>query len=107
MDAGIFVGGSLLAAVVAGTIALLAPCCFSVMLPAYFAGSVQNRRALVGMTLVYAIGVATVILPLALGAVVLRRLLIEQHTLVYTGEGDDAGEDRRAAGARDAGEHAE
>ncbi|MBW3619040.1 MAG: cytochrome c biogenesis CcdA family protein [Actinobacteria bacterium] len=87
MDAGVFVGGSLLAAVVAGTIALLAPCCFSVMLPAYFAGSVQNRRALVGMTLVYAIGVATVILPLALGAVVLRRLLIEQHTLVYIGGG--------------------
>lgn len=87
MDVGVFAGGSLIAAMVAGTIALLAPCCFSVMLPAYFAGSVQNRRALVGMTLVYAAGVATVILPLALGAVVLRRLLIEQHTLVYVGGG--------------------
>ncbi|MGH3666196.1 MAG: cytochrome c biogenesis CcdA family protein, partial [Egibacteraceae bacterium] len=87
MEPGLLMGGSLLAAVVAGTIALLAPCCFSVMLPAYFAGSVQNRRALVGMTLVYAVGVATVILPLALGAVVLRRLLIEQHTLVYVGGG--------------------
>ena len=87
MDVGVLAGGSLVAAVVAGTIALLAPCCFSVMLPAYFAGSVQNRRALVGMTLVYAAGVATVILPLALGAVVLRRLLIEQHTLIYIGGG--------------------
>jgi cytochrome c-type biogenesis protein len=87
MEPGLLMGGSLLAAVVAGMIALLAPCCFSVMLPAYFAGSVQNRRSLVGMTLVYAVGVATVILPLALGAVVLRRLLIEQHTLVYVGGG--------------------
>lgn len=87
MEPGLLMGGSLVAAVVAGTIALLAPCCFSVMLPAYFAGSVQNRRALVGTTLVYALGVATVILPLALGAVVLRRLLIEQHTLVYVGGG--------------------
>ena len=87
MEPGLLMGGSLLAAVVAGTIALLAPCCFSVMLPAYFAGSVQNRRALVGTTLVYAIGVATVILPLALGAVALRRLLVEQHTLLYVGGG--------------------
>jgi cytochrome c-type biogenesis protein len=81
------VSGSVLAAVVAGTIALLAPCCFSVMLPAYFAGSVQNRRALVGMTIVYALGVATVILPLALGAVALRRLLVEEHALLYIGGG--------------------
>ncbi len=87
MDSSVLLGGSVVAAVLAGTIALLAPCCFSVMLPAYFASSVQNRRALVGMTFLFAAGVATVILPLALGAVALRRVLIEGHTYVYVGGG--------------------
>ena len=87
MDSSLFFGGSVIAAVVAGMIALFAPCCISVMLPAYFAGSFQNRRLLVAMTFVFAAGVATVILPIALGASVVRRLLIEQHTPLYVGGG--------------------
>jgi cytochrome c biogenesis protein CcdA len=41
-----------IAAVVAGAIALFAPCCISAMLPAYFASSFQNRRRLVAMSFV-------------------------------------------------------
>lgn len=63
MDTSIFFGGSVLAAVVAGSIALFAPCCISVMLPAYFASSFQNRRLLVAMTFLFAAGVGTVVLP--------------------------------------------
>lgn len=40
-----------------------------------------------GMTFVFAAGVATVILPLALGAVALRRLFIGGHTYLYVGGG--------------------
>lgn len=76
-------GGSLAAAVVAGVIALLAPCCISVMLPAYFASSFQNRYRQVAMTFVYGAGVATVVLPIAFGAVLVRRLLFGQHGLVF------------------------
>ncbi|MEJ7871173.1 MAG: cytochrome c biogenesis protein CcdA [Rubrobacteraceae bacterium] len=83
MDSSIFFGGSVLAATVAGVIALFAPCCISVMLPAYFASSFQNRRVLVAMTFLFAAGIATVILPLAMGASVLRRLITDQHTVVY------------------------
>ena len=79
----VFLGGSLVAAFVAGLIALFAPCCISVMLPAYLATSFQNRRVLVAMSLVFAVGVATVILPLALGAQVLRRLFVSGHEVVY------------------------
>src|SRR5713226_2729594 len=61
MGSSIFFGGSVVAAVVAGMIALFAPCCISVMLPAYFASSFQNRRVLVAMTFVFAAGIATVI----------------------------------------------
>lgn len=83
MDTSIFFGGSVLAAVVAGTIALFAPCCISVMLPAYFAGSFQNRRMLVAMTFLFAAGVATVILPLAMGAAILRQLFTTEHRTIY------------------------
>jgi cytochrome c-type biogenesis protein len=83
MGSGIFLGGSVIAAFVAGIIALFAPCCISVMLPAYFAGSFQNRPVLVAMTALFAAGVATVILPLAMGASILRQLLVSQHTPIF------------------------
>ena len=79
---GVVYGGSVLAATVAGAVALFAPCCISVMLPAYFASSFHNRRLLVAMTFLFAAGVATVVLPIALGAAVVQRLLVGRHTLV-------------------------
>jgi len=80
---GVFFGGSLVAATVAGMIALFAPCCISVMLPAYFASSFQNRRRLVAMTFIFAAGIGTVVLPIALGASALLRLINAGHTPVY------------------------
>jgi cytochrome c-type biogenesis protein len=82
-DSGIFFGGSVVASFVAGLIALFAPCCISIMLPAYFTSSFQNRRLLVAMTLLFAAGVATVILPIAMGASFLVRLITTQHTVIY------------------------
>ena len=87
MDTSIFFGGSLIAAVVAGAIALFAPCCISVMLPAYFAGSFHNRRLLIAMTFLFAAGVATVVLPIALGAATIRQLITAGHTPVYLAGG--------------------
>lgn len=87
MGTSLFFGGSAMAAVIAGMIALFAPCCISVMLPAYFASSFQNRRLLGVMTFLFAGGVATVILPIALGASLLQQLLIRQHTPLYVGGG--------------------
>lgn len=83
MDSELFFGGSVVAAVIAGSIALFAPCCISVMLPAYFASSFQNRRALLAMTFLFAAGVATVILPIAIGAQAFRRLFTAEHTTIY------------------------
>ncbi len=83
-DSSVLFGGSVIAAVIAGSIALFAPCCISVMLPAYFASAFQNRRALVAMTFLFAGGVATVVLPIALGAAALQRLFVAEHTLIYT-----------------------
>jgi cytochrome c biogenesis protein CcdA len=54
------------------------------MLPAYFASAFQNRRLLVAMTFLFAAGVATVILPIALGASLLRQIFTEWHLVIYT-----------------------
>ena len=83
MEGSLFLGGSVVAALVAGSIALFAPCCVSVMLPAYFAAGFHNRRRLVAMTFVFAAGVATIILPIAMGAVAFRRLFAAQHSTIY------------------------
>src|SRR3990172_3962304 len=69
---GVFLGGSLLAAFVAGSVALFAPCCIMVMFPAYLAAAVRNHRwRLVPLTLVFAAGVATVLVPVTLGIILL------------------------------------
>ena len=83
MNSSIFFGGSAIAAVVAGMLALFAPCCISFMLPAYFASSFQHRLRLVAMTFLFAAGVATIILPIALGASLLRQIFASQHTTIY------------------------
>lgn len=87
MDSGLFFGGSIVAAVVAGSLALFAPCCISVMLPGYLAGAFPNRKLRVVMTFLFAAGVATVVLPIAMGAQALRRLFIAEHKLVYLSMG--------------------
>lgn len=74
---------TIVAAFIGGAVALFAPCCISVMLPAYFATSFERRRALVSMTFVFAFGVSAVILPIALGASGLTRLFVDQHTLIF------------------------
>ncbi len=83
MVSSLFLGGSAVAAFVAGAIALFAPCCISFMLPAYFASAFQHRRMLVAMTFLFAAGVATVILPIALGASLVRQIFAEWHPVIY------------------------
>src|SRR5579859_5502605 len=87
MNSSIFFGGSVLAAIIAGAIALFAPCCISVMLPAYFASSFASRRALIAMTFVFAAGISLVILPVALGAAALGAFTAAHHFVVYLAGG--------------------
>jgi cytochrome c-type biogenesis protein len=81
----ILFGGTVLAAFIGGVVALLAPCCISVMLPAYFATTFRRRRALIAMTFVFALGVAAVILPIAFGASAVTRFIVGRHLLVFLG----------------------
>jgi len=80
----LLLSGTVLTAFLGGLVALLAPCCVSVMLPAYFAATFARRSQILAMTLVFALGVATVILPIGLGATLISRLLVGEHFAVYT-----------------------
>src|SRR5258705_2619857 len=76
---GLLVGTTLLASFLGGVVALLAPCCVSVMLPAYLSTGFRHRGGVVPATLVFGAGVATLILPIGLGATALSRLLFGGH----------------------------
>jgi cytochrome c-type biogenesis protein len=71
------------AAFVAGMIALAMPCCFSVLLPSYFAQSFKQKTRLVEMTVVFSMGIATVMLPLAFGITYVGRLFGTNHELIF------------------------
>lgn len=81
---GLFLGGSLAAAFVAGSVALFAPCCIVVMFPSFLAASVRNHRwRLVPLAFAFAAGVATVMLPVTLGLSLLTESLLRFHTVIY------------------------
>jgi cytochrome c-type biogenesis protein len=87
VNTSIFFGGSIVAAFIAGGVALFAPCCISAMLPSFLASSAPNRRARVATTFLFAAGISSVIVPIALGAAALRRVMISEHAPIYVSAG--------------------
>src|SRR5258708_38235902 len=77
-------GTALLVSFLGGVVALLAPCCVSVMLPAYFATGFGRRSGIAAATAVFAAGVATLIVPIGLGASALSAALPAHHLLIFT-----------------------
>ena len=84
---GLLTGTTLFASFAGGVVSLFAPCCISVMLPSYFATSFGRRLRLVAMTFVFGAGIATVILPIALGAAGLGALVQRHHLPVFLAGG--------------------
>jgi cytochrome c-type biogenesis protein len=80
----LLVGPVLLTSMLAGVVALLAPCCVSVMLPAYLSTVVRGRARVAAATVVFAAGVATVIVPIGLGASGLSAAFQRWHTPLFT-----------------------
>jgi cytochrome c biogenesis protein CcdA len=74
---------SLIAAFVAGMVALFAPCCISYLLPAYFANIFKEKRRILFMTLIYSLGIFAVLLPVVLGAKALSSLFFKLHDQTY------------------------
>lgn len=74
---------SLIAAFVAGIVALFAPCCISYLLPAYLGNVFKEKGKILWMTGVYALGIFTVILPIVLGAKILSEFFFRYHDQTY------------------------
>lgn len=80
----ILVGTSLIAAFVAGVAALFAPCCITVLLPSYLANIFKEKYKIFFMTFIFFLGVATVFLPIGLGASFLAQLFSKYHNIIFT-----------------------
>ena len=80
----ILVGTSLVAAFVAGVAALFAPCCITVLLPSYLANIFKEKYKIFFMTFVFFLGVATVFLPIGLGASFLAQAFSKYHNQIFT-----------------------
>ncbi len=78
------VGTSLIAAFVAGVAALFAPCCISVLLPSYLGNIFKEKYKIFFMTFVFFLGVATVFLPIGLGASFLAQLFSKYHNIIFS-----------------------
>src|SRR3990167_770920 len=74
---------SIIASFLAGMIALFAPCCITFMLPAYFAYTFKQKRAIILMTFIFFFGVATILVPIGLGVAYLTQLFKGYHTQVF------------------------
>jgi cytochrome c-type biogenesis protein len=70
-------------AFVAGVIALTMPCCFSVLLPSYFAQSFKHKTRRLGMTIIFGAGIGTIMLPVALGMVAIAQSITASHSFVF------------------------
>ena len=77
-------GGSALAAFLAGMVAFFAPCCAFVMLPTYLASVTgASRWRTAALTAVFVAGVATVVWPLTVGAAGLSQLIAANHETMF------------------------
>ena len=70
-------------AFIAGIVALAMPCCFTVLLPSYMAKSFDSLSGRLGMTAVFGAGIATVLLPIAMGVSYVSTFITVNHPLLF------------------------
>ena len=74
---------SLIAAFVAGVVALFAPCCISFLLPAYLGSVFKEKEKILLMTLIFGLGIFVVMMPAVLGIAALSKALFIYHDEIY------------------------
>lgn len=79
----LFTSISLITAFFGGMVALFAPCCITFLLPSYLANIFREKSRVVWMTLVFGLGIATVLVPVALGIRAVGLLFQNYHTQTY------------------------
>jgi cytochrome c biogenesis protein CcdA len=83
MNTELVAGISLITAFVGGMVALFAPCCITFLLPSYLANIFREKGRVVWMTLIFGLGIATILVPVALGIRAVGLLFQNYHTQTY------------------------
>lgn len=76
-------GVSLVASFLAGSLALFAPCCITFLFPSYLGTIFRDRTKVIYYTLVFALGLAVVLVPVALGFRFAISFLDTYHKGIY------------------------
>ena len=79
----IFFQTSLIAAFIAGMVALFAPCCITFLLPAYLGSVFKEKEKVLLATVVFGLGIFVVMLPAVLGVSFVSRLLFRYHDQMF------------------------
>lgn len=83
MNTELIAGISLITAFFGGMVALFAPCCITFLLPSYLANIFREKGRVIWMTLIFGLGIATVLVPVALGVRAVGALFQTYHTQTY------------------------
>ncbi|OGZ26317.1 MAG: hypothetical protein A2W71_01695 [Candidatus Nealsonbacteria bacterium RIFCSPLOWO2_02_39_8] len=83
MDANIIFSASIIASFFAGMVALFAPCCITILLPAYMASVFKKKAGILKMTFVFFAGISAILIPIGLGAAWLAKVFQSFHQELY------------------------
>ncbi|MBI1972315.1 MAG: hypothetical protein HYS53_03370 [Candidatus Aenigmarchaeota archaeon] len=83
----LLISASIITAFVGGIAALFAPCCITVLLPAYLGSIFRQRRTIFLMTFIFFLGLLAVFLPLGLGMASLGKLFTNNHDTLFAAGG--------------------
>lgn len=83
MDTNFIFGISLTASFLAGVLALFAPCCITFLFPTYLGTIFKESKKVMYFTLIFALGLASILVPVALGFRIFIYFLDSFHAEVY------------------------
>lgn len=83
MDSNFLFGISLTASFLAGVLALFAPCCLTFLLPSYLGTIFKERKSVMYYTLIFALGIGFILVPIALGVRSAIFFLDAYHSPIY------------------------
>ncbi len=83
MNSNLFFGVSLTASFLGGMVALFAPCCITFLFPSYLGTIFKERKRVVFLTLIFALGLGSILVPVALGMKFIVLLFDRYHTTTY------------------------
>ena len=83
MDSNLLFGVSLTAAFIGGMVALFAPCCITFLFPSYLGTIFKERSRVVFLTLIFALGLGSILVLVALGFRFVISFFDTFHTTIY------------------------